>query len=346
MMDLNTLWFLILGVLLAGYIVLDGYDLGIGVIHLFTTDRQRRDRLLALLGPYWDGNEVWLIIAGGVLFAVFPTAYAALLSAFYPYFICLLFAFIVRGLAIDLRNKHRSAAWRRLWDICLGSASLIAVGLVGIIGANLARGVATDSAGMVQVVDVANDLGPGPLFVGVLAIASLTMHGALYTVTKSSPDQRDYFTQWAFASWALTLVMAVPATALNLNLTGATAAKSHPVVLTGLIALLALALCYIPAALRSNKYTRAFWASGLVIVELLAALAMLLHPRLIRSTANDAYSLTIYNAAATRPVMMIMLVIVSITVPLAIGYMVFVRLVLARSGHPRNGYATNQPTNS
>lgn len=148
-MDLNTLWFIILGALLAVYVVLDGYDLGIGIIHLFTADRKQRERFLALVEPYWDGNEVWLIIAGGVLFAVFPGAYAAPLSGFYPYFIVLLMAFIVRGLALGLHGAFSSSLWHRFMDVCLGVASLLAVALVGIIGAHLLRGVPADSSGLI-----------------------------------------------------------------------------------------------------------------------------------------------------------------------------------------------------
>jgi cytochrome d ubiquinol oxidase subunit II len=336
-MDLNTLWFLILGGVLAVYVVLDGYDLGIGVIHLFTADRKQREQFLALVGPYWDGNEVWLIIAGGILFAVFPGAYAALLSGFYPYFVVLLMAFIVRGLALGLRDAFSSTLWHRFTDVCFGCASLLAVALVGIVGANLTRGVPADSNGIIRA-DLGNGLDLPALFAAVLAVALLAMHGSLYAAMKSQGDQRRYAEKWAFGMWALSLVLAVPAAALNVNTTAGMGAKSYPVFFALVVALLVMALIYIPWALRRARYTRTFLSSSLAIALLVASVAMLLFPRLVRSGVDDSHSLTIYNAAATQSAMLVTLVIIAIALPLAIAYSVFVRVMLERSSGPRGGY--------
>jgi cytochrome bd ubiquinol oxidase subunit II len=336
-MDLNTLWFLILAGLLAVYVVLDGYDLGIGVIHLFTTDRKQRERFLALVGPRWDGNEVWLIIAGGVLFAVFPRVYAVLLSGFYPYFVVLLFAFIVRGLALGLRDAYDSAVWQRFTDVCFGCASLLVIVLVGIVGANLARGVPTDKSGIVRA-DLGSSLDLPALCAALFVTALLAMHGALYAAMKSKADQQRYTQKWALGLWALTLVSAIPAVALNVNATGSITAKSHPTFFALVTALLIISLIYIPWTLRRAGYLRAFLSSCLSIALFLAWMAMLSFPRLVRSTADDSHSLTIYNAAATHAAMSVTLIIIVIAIPLAIAYSVFVHVMLDRSGEQRGGY--------
>jgi cytochrome d ubiquinol oxidase subunit II len=336
-MDLNTLSFLILGGLLALYVVLDGYDLGIGVIHLFTADREQRQHFLAIVGPRWDGNEVWLIIAGGVLFAAFPGAYAALLSGFYPHFIVLLTAFIARGLALGLGDACDSALWHRVADVCFGGASLLVIGLVGMIGASLVRGVPADSSGVIHA-ELSNSLDLPALFVAVLLVALLATHGSLYAAMKSQADQRRYTEKWAFGMWALALVSAIPAAALNINATGTMAAKLYPVWFALVVALLLLSLIYIPCALSRARYKRAFLSSSLAIILLIASAAMVSFPRLVRSAADDARSLTIYNAAATQATMRIMLVIISVSIPLAIAYTVFVRVMLDRSDIHGGGY--------
>ncbi|OHB79578.1 MAG: cytochrome d ubiquinol oxidase subunit II, partial [Planctomycetes bacterium RBG_16_55_9] len=333
----NTLWFLILGGLLAVYIVLDGYDLGIGVIHLFTADRKQREHFLALVGPFWDGNEVWLIIGGGVLFAVFPRAYAALLSGFYPYFIVLLGAFIVRGLALGLRDAWISPLWHRLTDVCFGGASLLAIAFAGIVGANLARGVPTDKSGIIHS-DLGSNLNLPTLLLAVLLVTLLATHGSLYAAMKSRADQRRYTENWAFGTWALTFVLAIPAVALNVNATGIMGAKSYPVFFALVTAALIMSFITIPWTLRRAQYRRAFLSSSLVIVLSVASVAMLLFPRLLRSGVDDGHSLTIYSAAATHSAMRIMLLIVAVAIPLAIAYTVFVRVTLERAEGRPGGY--------
>lgn len=335
-MDLNSVWFIILGALLAVYLVLDGYDLGIGVIALFTADRKQRENFFALVSRYWDGNEVWLIIGGGVLFAVFPGAYAGLLSGFYSYFILMLVAFIIRGLALGLRETYGSPTWHRFTDVCFGGSSLLIIGLVGIVGANLVRGVPTDDKGIMTGLGIGLDL--AAVFAAAVAAALLATHGALYAAMKSRADQRRYAEKWAFAAWALTVASAAPAIILNINISASTSAKSHPLLLAAVAALLIISLIYIPWTLRRAGYTRAFASSSLAIVLLVAAMAMLLFPRLLPSSVDDSHSLTIYNAAATRSAMLVMLAIIALAIPFAIAYIVFVRVTLERADGRHGGY--------
>src|ERR1051325_7715476 len=147
-MDLNIVWFILLGVLLAGYAVLDGFDLGVGILHpLAGTDRDRR-LFINAIGPIWDGNEVWLITFGGALFAAFPMAYATIFSGFYVAFMALLFALIFRAVSIEFRSKMAAASWRRAWDVGFFGSSLLASFLCGVAVGNSMIGIPLNTRGV------------------------------------------------------------------------------------------------------------------------------------------------------------------------------------------------------
>src|SRR5262249_53954341 len=147
-MDLHAVWFILLGVLLAGYAVLDGFDLGVGILHfLGRTDRDRR-LFINAIGPIWDGNEVWLVTFGGALFAAFPNAYATIFSGFYTAFMALLFALIFRAVSIEFRSKIASETWRRAWDVGFSGASLVAAFLFGVAVGNSMIGIPLTDAGV------------------------------------------------------------------------------------------------------------------------------------------------------------------------------------------------------
>src|SRR5688500_12099197 len=146
-MDLHVIWFLLLGTLLAGYAVLDGFDFGVGILHpLAKTDHERR-LFINSIGPIWDGNEVWLVVFGGALFAAFPEAYATVFSGFYMAFMLLLFALIFRAVSIEFRSKMKSAAWRRAWDTSFFGSSLLASLLFGVAVGNGMMGITLDNRG-------------------------------------------------------------------------------------------------------------------------------------------------------------------------------------------------------
>ncbi|HXV27826.1 MAG TPA: cytochrome d ubiquinol oxidase subunit II, partial [bacterium] len=143
--DLHIIWFILVGVLFTGYAVLDGFDLGVGALHLFTrTDRERRI-MINSIGPVWDGNEVWLVTGGGALFAAFPDVYATVFSGFYLAFMLLLAALIFRAVAIEFRSKQQAAWWRQFWDVSFSLSSMLSSVLVGITLGNLAWGIPLDS---------------------------------------------------------------------------------------------------------------------------------------------------------------------------------------------------------
>ncbi len=140
-MDLNLIWFILVGVLLAGYAILDGFDLGVGALHLFSKGDTERRLMINSIGPVWDGNEVWLVTGGGALFAAFPDVYATLASGFYLAVFLLLFCLIFRAVAIEFRSKHPSPTWRSIWDVAFSVASILTAILFGVVIGNLMWGI-------------------------------------------------------------------------------------------------------------------------------------------------------------------------------------------------------------
>ncbi|MDR1790001.1 MAG: cytochrome d ubiquinol oxidase subunit II, partial [Opitutaceae bacterium] len=183
-LDLPTIWFILVGVLFTGYAILEGFDLGVGALHLLLakTDGERR-LFLNTIGPVWDGNEVWLVTGGGALFAAFPMVYATVFSGFYLAFILLLFSLIFRAVSIEFRSRRPQAWWRRLWDAAFSIGSILSAFLIGVAAGNIAWGVPLDArhefAGT-----FAGLLRPYPLLLGLTAVALFAAHGAIYLALK------------------------------------------------------------------------------------------------------------------------------------------------------------------
>ncbi|HSU66472.1 MAG TPA: cytochrome d ubiquinol oxidase subunit II, partial [Tepidisphaeraceae bacterium] len=182
-MPLPILWFILLGVLLAGYAILDGFDLGVGILHPLARNDHERRIFINAIGPIWDGNEVWLITFGGALFAAFPEAYATIFSGFYPYFMALLFALIFRAASIEFRSKVHSPRWRHAWDYGFFGSSLFATILFGVTVGNAMTGIPLDERG-VFVGSPLDMIKPYPFLVAFLAVSLFAMHGALYLYLK------------------------------------------------------------------------------------------------------------------------------------------------------------------
>ncbi|HYG68979.1 MAG TPA: cytochrome d ubiquinol oxidase subunit II, partial [Anaeromyxobacteraceae bacterium] len=184
-MDLNTIWFVLVGVLLAGYAVLDGFDLGVGVLHLFAKDEEERRVHVKAIGPVWDGNEVWLLTGGGALFAAFPAVYATVFSGFYLALMLLLLALMARAVSLEFRHQFEGARWTKVWDWAFGLGSLVPALLFGVAVGNIVRGVPVTASG-----DWAGSflglLNPYALVVGVVTLLLFTLHGALYLRMKTT----------------------------------------------------------------------------------------------------------------------------------------------------------------
>jgi cytochrome d ubiquinol oxidase subunit II len=320
LLDLNTTWFILVGVLFAGYAILDGFDLGVGALHLFTrTDTERRIMINAI-GPVWDGNEVWLVTGGGALFAAFPEVYATAFSGFYLAFMLLLVALIFRAVAIEFRSKQPGRRWRQMWDVSFAVSSIVSSLLIGVALGNIAWGIPLNEqhefAGTFLSL-----LHPYALIVGVTTVALFMMHGAIYTVMKTDGELQAKVRGWVNNTIIFFIICYVTTTMATLlyvpNMTDTI--RNHPVLF--LLALLnMLAIANIPREIHHGREFHAFLSSCAAMLALLALFAVGMFPNLIFSNPDPAHSLTVYNAASSQKTLGIMLVIALLGMPLVIAY--------------------------
>lgn len=319
-MDLNLIWFILLVVLLAGYAVLDGFDLGVGILHLLARGDRERRLFVSSIGPLWDGNEVWLVTFGGALFAMFPEAYATIFSGFYLAFMLLLFALIFRAVSLEFRSKITSVLWRSFWDYGFFASSLLATLLFGVATGNALRGVPLDERGL-YTGGFWNLLGPYQILVGLLAVALFAMHGAMFLYLKTEGAVQERLGKWMWHSWGAFLVLYLLTTMMTLvSIPRATAHfEAHP--WTAIFAVVSvLAIANIPRALFTRKYGQAFVSSTLTIVTLVALFAVALFPDIVPASNAAANSWTMYTASSSQKTLGIGLIIVAIGFPFVLAY--------------------------
>lgn len=318
-MSLNDFWFVLLGVLLAGYAVLDGFDLGVGVLHPLAKGDEERRIVLNSIGPLWDGNEVWLVTFGGALFSAFPRAYAALLSGFYLLVMLLLFSLIGRAVSIEFRSKSAHRLWRGYWDFSFFISSVVALFSMGVLVGNAMRGVALDARG--EVIGSLGDLlSPYALATGAFAVIAGALHGALYLQLKTDGALRERVQRWAWTAFGVFLVAYLGVTIMTLTaVPRAIENFAHVPAAWGIVALNVLAIANVPRALHKNATRYAFASSCAVIAALVFLLGMALYPNLI-AARDGGPSLTIWNAASSEKTLGIMQVIAFIGMPFVITY--------------------------
>jgi cytochrome bd ubiquinol oxidase subunit II len=320
--DLNTIWFILVGILFTGYAILDGFDLGIGALHLFIKKDEERRIMFNAIGPVWDGNEVWLVTGGGALFAAFPNVYATTFSGFYLAFILLLFALIFRGVAIEFRSKRQERWWRQMWDIGFSVGSISSALLIGLALGNIAWGIPIDANGEFAGTFLGL-LKPYPILVGVTTVALFMMHGAIYGVMKTENELHDKLRVWAmrsiifFAICAVTLTMTTLLYAPHI----AERVKQNPWLFSIALANM-LAIANIPREFHHGRDWRAFLSSCAAMISLMALFAIDQYPNMIFSWPHPEDSLTIYNSASSPKTLAIMLIIACIGVPIVIAYTV------------------------
>ena len=321
-MDLNTTWFILIGVLLTGYAILDGFDLGVGSLHfLFKEDNERRIAINAI-GPVWDGNEVWLVTGGGALFAAFPDVYATVFSGFYTAFMLLLFVLIFRAVAIEFRSKQEARWWRQMWDVLFSLASIFIAFLMGVALGNIVTGVPV-GADKEFAGSFFGLITPYTVLVGITTVALFMMHGAIYLVMKTEGEIQKKVKEWVNNSIIFFVICYVSTTMATLvyypHMTEHF--KSAPWLFV-LALLNMLAIANIPREIYRGSEFRAFLSSCASIAALLALFAAGIFPDIVISTINPDYSLTIYNAASSQKTLGIMLTIALIGMPFVIGYTV------------------------
>jgi cytochrome bd ubiquinol oxidase subunit II len=317
---LETIWFVLWGVLWAFYFMLDGFDLGIGSLLPFVAKSEAEKRVVyKSIGPFWDGNEVWLITAGGVTFAAFPGTYAVMFSSLYTPLMFILFALILRGAALELRGKTSSQASRSIWDICFVVGSFLPALLFGVAFANIFKGIPIDGEGIFQG-NLLTLLNPYGLLGGLLFLSLFLVHGSLWLASKSEGDICHRARFIAQKLWPVLLVVAVVFliftafhTTLYKNYLASPALFIIPL-------LCVCALFMVRAFIGKKTYWKAWFASCVTIACATLFGVIGLYPSLFPSSLNTAYSMTIHNSASSPLTLKIMLVVALIFVPIVIIY--------------------------
>lgn len=319
--QLQFIWFAIFVILLAGYAILDGFDLGVGILHLFSSKDEERRLMLNSIGPVWDGNEVWLVTAGGALFAGFPAIYATLCTAFYLPIMLLLSGLIFRAVAIEVRSKQPGALWRWTWDLLFAAASgVIAFGL-GLVMGNLIHGVPLDGEGEF-LGSLADLIQPYPLLVGLMTVALFAMHGAIYLLMKTEAELHEKVRLWINPLIVFFIMCYVITTVATLIYQPhmAEAIRERPLFFAIAIGNI-LAIALIPREVHRGSDGTAFGASCLNIICLLGLYAVGTYPNVIRaSNAPLEASLTLYNASSSMATLEILLIIACLGVPMVVAY--------------------------
>ena len=320
-LDLNSLWFVLVGVLLTGYAVLDGFDLGTGALLLTTRDDRERRLMLNAIGPVWDGNEVWLVTGGGALFAAFPTVYATVFSGFYDAFMLLLAALIVRAVAIELRSQRPGRAWRAAWDVAFAASSVASALLIGVALGNVVYGIPLDANHEFQG-NLLTLLHPYALFVGLTTVALLAMHANLYLLLKTDGPLHARLARLAHVTVPVYLAAFVGLNAWTLAACPhvAAALRRRPLALGALFVAAVLLAGAILRAVRRGRAAQAFVASCLSIVTLMLLAGVAIYPTLVFSTPIPEHSLTIYNGSATVTSLRFMAMVALLGVPLVLAY--------------------------
>lgn len=323
-MDLHIFWFILLGVLLAGYAVLDGFDLGVGILHLFVRTDEERRILMNSIGPLWDGNTVWLVTFGGALFAAFPEAYATAFSGFYTPFMALLFALIFRAVSMEFRSKHDQRWWRTFWDVAFAASSTLATFLYGVAVGNAMAGMPINEHREFtgRTLDL---IRPYPVLVGLFAVATFAMHGSIYLYLKTEGPLQTKIHRWMWRTFFLFLAGYVAVSIYTL------AAMPHARDKYGRFPWLAivpilnvLAIANIPRAISQGRPFYAFISSACSIAAFTFLFGMSLFPDLIASSLNPEWSLNVYNAASSEKTLGIMAMIALFGMPFVLSYTVVV----------------------
>jgi len=319
-MHLSDLWFVAIAVLWTGYFVLEGFDFGVGVLLpvLGRADAERRVMINAI-GPVWDGNEVWLITAGGAMFAAFPAWYATLFSGLYLPLLLILVALIIRGVAFEYRGKRGDPRWAAGWDAAIVAGSLVPATVWGVAFANIVRGVPVNAAGHVTG-SVFTLLSPYSLLGGLTTLALFVSHGALFLELKTAGELRARATRLARQAGAAAIVAGggfLAWTEASYRRGGWNGPGTASVAVA---ALAAVALVAAFLAIRAGRGGVAFTASALGITAAVAALFTALYPDVLPSSTSAAYSLTTANAASEANTLMVMTVVAAIFLPLVLAY--------------------------
>jgi cytochrome bd ubiquinol oxidase subunit II len=332
-MEFQIIWFILWGVLWAVYFMLDGFDFGVGMLHSFIGKNEAEKRTaINTIGPVWDGNEVWLITAGGATFAAFPTTYALMFSYLYSALLIILFALILRGVALEFRGKGESDRWKKGWDLAILGGSFIPSLLFGVAFGNIFQGLPMDEQGYHGTLFTL--LNPYGLLTGIFFVLLFLVHGSLWLSIKTDGDVKNRAKQLTGKMWYLLAIVAVGfliytafATELYNNYI------SMPVwVMVPILAVISLFGVKIFAA--KERFTAAFYSSCILIVMVTFTGIIGLYPNLIPSNIDPQYSLTIFNSSSSPYTLKIMTIVVLLFVPVVIAYQIWMYRIFRQRVSP------------
>lgn len=322
--EYSTWWFLVIGATFTGYAILDGFDLGAGAVHLLLKKEESRRIALNAIGPVWDGNEVWLVIGGGALFAGFPKVYAAVFSAFYIPFMLFLVALIFRAISIEFRSKEPMAWWRNLWDVSYCFSSIVIALSLGVVLGNVLLGIAIDKNGnyMGNTLDFLN---PFALLTGITTLALFMMHGAIYLVMKT---EKRLYTKLTLVVRDTTIGFVICILLLSfytlLYVPHLSASIKNNSWLFIIPIAMVLSTANVARCISQQRYRTAFLYSAINISLLLVVVAVNLYPNIIISSLDPLFNLTVQNASASSKSLGILLTVAAVGVPLVAIYTTFV----------------------
>ncbi len=322
MTELQVLWFLLVGFLLTVYAVLDGFDLGVGFWSFFVKKDEEKRALLNAIGPFWDGNEVWLLTGAGALFAAFPPVYATVFSGFYLALMIVLFSLIFRAVAVEFRSKLESPGWRKRWDLAFALGSSLPALLFGVALGNVMRGVPLENGEFAG--NFFTLLNPYSLLIGLTGFFMILTHGAVYITLKTDGELARRAGKWAKASSVIFLLLVLAASAWTIagqprlmqNF------KSFPLWFA-VPALAVIAIVLVNRFVAADKPGKAFVASCIAIAALMGTAGIGLYPHLLPAL-DGAAGLTIFNASSSKLTLTVMAILALIGMPFVVGYTIWI----------------------
>jgi len=319
-MDFNITWFVLLVVLFIGYAVLDGFDLGVGMVHIGIKQDKDKRILLNSIGPVWDANEVWLITAGGALFAAFPDVYATIFSGYYIAFMLFLLVIIGRAVSIEFRSKVDSNTWKKTWDIVFSVSSYLIALLLGVALGNIIIGlpIGADKEFLGNFWTLIN---PYSVFLGLTVVIMFRMHGRLYLLLKTEDDLQQRILKKVILSWIIFVLFYVGLTFWTiLDIPYSLNNFNNNSIWYFIPVLSLLAIILIPVFVRQKKYLLAFMMSSVIVAFSVVLAGLSIYPNLVISNISQEFSLTIFNASSSNLTLYTMFIIACIGIPLVLIY--------------------------
>lgn len=321
---LETIWFILWGLLWAVYFMLDGFDLGLGTLMPFLAKNDEDRRIIYnSIGPFWDGNEVWLISAGGVTFAAFPKTYAVMFSSMYSALMLVLFALILRGISIEFRGKLDHPLWKKIWDTGLVAGSFLPALLLGVAFANIFQGIPIDGEGIYRG-NLFTLLNPYGLLGGVFFLLLFLLHGSLWLAIKSEGELNNRAAGLSAILWVTLLVVTLIFLLVTKLVTGLFNNYIHMPVLFIIPLLTVTGLILSRLFIQKKAWWKAWFSSCLTIVSATFFGITGLYPHMLPSSISSQYSMTIYNSSSSPLTLKIMLVVTLVFVPIVIIYQAWV----------------------